>query len=126
MKNIVISVAILCSAVALLLIFSPGLGLAQVENQIQEGVNSAAGANNNANPETTLNDTIASVVNILSIIVGIVAVIMLIVAGYRYTASGGDASKVAGAKNTFIYAIIGLIIAALSQIIVKFVLNDLK
>jgi hypothetical protein len=68
--------------------------------------------------------TIASkIVNIFSIIVGAVSVIMIIYGGFRYITSGGDSGRVGNAKNTLIYAIIGLVIVALAQLIVHFVLN---
>ncbi|MDL2341579.1 MAG: pilin [Patescibacteria group bacterium] len=65
----------------------------------------------------------ANVVNIFSIIVGIIAVIMIIYGGFKYITSGGDSGNVSGAKNTLIYAIVGLIIVALAQFIVHFVLK---
>jgi heme/copper-type cytochrome/quinol oxidase subunit 2 len=68
------------------------------------------------------NHLVATVVNILSVIVGVVAVIMIIFAGFRYVTSGGRDDAVKGAKNTILYAIIGLVIVALAQIIVHFVL----
>jgi hypothetical protein len=71
-----------------------------------------------------LNTLLTNAVNIFSIIVGVVAVIMIIVGGLRYITSGGDSAKVSGAKNTLIYAIIGLIIVALAQLIVHFVLGQ--
>lgn len=55
--------------------------------------------------------------------VGIVSVVMLIYGGLRYVMSGGDSKKVTDAKNTILYAIIGLIIAVLSYAIVHFVLQ---
>jgi hypothetical protein len=55
--------------------------------------------------------------------VGIIAVIMIVYGGFRYITSGGDATKVTSARNTILYAIIGLIIVALAQFIVKFVLK---
>ncbi len=58
-------------------------------------------------------------------IVGIIAVIMLIIGGIRYVISGGDSKKVTDAKNTILYAIIGLIIAFLSYAIVNFVISAL-
>ena len=73
---------------------------------------------------TSLNTLITKIINIFSVIVGIVAVIMIIVGGFRYITSGGKQESVTGAKNTILYAIIGLIIVALAQIIVKFVLNN--
>ncbi len=63
------------------------------------------------------------IVNILSIIVGIVSVVMIIYGGFRYITSAGDAGRVAAAKSTLIYAVVGLIIAALAQFLVHYVLN---
>ena len=74
-------------------------------------------------PQGELNDLIAQVINIFSVIVGVVAVIMIIVGGFRYITSGGDSGNVTSAKNTILYAIVGLIIVALAQFIVKFVLS---
>ena len=54
-----------------------------------------------------------------------IAVIMLIWGGIRYVVSGGDAKKVTDAKNTVLYAIIGLIVAFLAFAIVNFVVNAL-
>lgn len=68
------------------------------------------------------NDLVAQIVNIFSVLVGIVAVIMIIYGGFRYVTSGGDSGRITGAKNTLLYAIIGLVIVALAQVIVKFVL----
>lgn len=67
---------------------------------------------------------ITQIVNILSAIGGIIAVIVIIVAGVKFITSGGDSSGVASARNTIIYAIVGLIIIAFAQIIVRFVLQN--
>ena len=63
--------------------------------------------------------------NTILYIVGIVAVIMLIIGGIRYVVSGGDSKKVTDAKNTILYAIIGLIICFLAFAIVNFVIAAL-
>lgn len=73
-------------------------------------------------PEDKLNQLVATIVNLFSVVVGVVAVLMIIVGGFRYIISGGDSSNVTGAKNTILYAIVGLVIVALAQFIVKFVL----
>ena len=49
--------------------------------------------------------------------------VMIIIAGFKYVTSGGDTNGVASAKNTIIYAIIGIVVAALGQILVHFVLT---
>lgn len=72
-----------------------------------------------------INSIIASGVNIFATVIGVVAVIMIMVGGLRYITSGGDPSKIASAKNTLIYAIVGLVVAALAEVIVHFVLTHL-
>ena len=75
---------------------------------------------------SAITNVIHSIVNILSILVGIVAVIMIIVGGLRYITSGGNDTSVTGAKNTILYAVVGLVIVALAQLIVHFVLSRLS
>lgn len=70
-----------------------------------------------------VNKLIATIINVFSWVVGAVAVIMLIFGGFKYVTSGGDANKVKAAKDTIIYALVGVAIVALSQIIVFFVLD---
>lgn len=70
----------------------------------------------------SINKIIASTINILSIIAGVAGVIMLILGAMRYITSGGDSNAVGAAKKTIMYALIGLVVAALSQVIVRFVL----
>ena len=72
---------------------------------------------------TKIEDLIKTVINIFSAIVGAVSVIMIIVGGFRYITSGGDSNNVGAAKNTILYAIVGLVIVAVAQIIVQFVLE---
>ena len=71
------------------------------------------------------NGVFKQVTNTVLYIVGIIAVIMLIIGGIRYVISGGDAKKVTDAKNTVLYAIIGLVICFLAFAIVNFVISAL-
>jgi len=104
---------------------------ASIKNCLTQGTNldGTIGANgectgdqSNSTSSADLNTTIASVVNIISIVVGVIAVIMIIWGGLRYITSGGESGKITGAKNTIIYALIGLVVVALAQFIVHFVL----
>lgn len=79
---------------------------------------------NASGTEERVNSLITKIINIFSVIVGIVAVVMIIWGGLKYITSGGDSGNVTGAKNTILYAIIGLIIVALAQFIVRFVLGQ--
>jgi Type IV secretion system pilin len=66
---------------------------------------------------------VTQVIDILSLVVGVVAVIMIIVGGLRYITSGGESGSVTGAKNTILYAVVGLIVVAMAQVIVRFVVS---
>jgi len=71
----------------------------------------------------SINNTTSLVINIFSAVVGIIAVIMIIVGGVKYVTSGGSSEKTTSAKDTILFAIVGLVIVAIAQIIVKFVLH---
>ena len=51
---------------------------------------------------------------------------MIIIGGVKYVTSGGSSEKTTSAKDTILFAIVGLIVVALAQIIVKFVLHKTK
>lgn len=70
------------------------------------------------------NGVFSRLTNTILLIVGLISVIMLVYGGLRYILSGGDSKKVTDAKNTILYAIIGLIISLLAFAIVNFVLNS--
>ena len=64
------------------------------------------------------------VTDVLLFIIGAVSVVMLIIGGIRYTISQGDSSAVTSAKNTILYAIIGLVVAILAYAAVHFVIGS--
>jgi uncharacterized membrane protein len=65
------------------------------------------------------------VVNTISWVVGIVAVVMIIIGGFKYVISSGDSNNINSAKNTILYALVGLAVVAMAQVIVRFVLNTI-
>jgi cytochrome bd-type quinol oxidase subunit 2 len=83
----------------------------------------ASGGNCTSAPGPDVNSTLKLGINVFSLIVGVAAVIMIIVGGLKYIISQGDSNNINSAKNTILYAIIGLVVVALSQVIVRFVLN---
>ena len=100
-------------------------GSVDVSAQILNGLNSV----NTGNGPTNLTGTggaFTTIVNVLLFIIGAVSVIMLIYGGIRYTTSGGNANSVTAAKNTIMYAIIGLVIAIFAFAIVNFVVGELN
>jgi len=88
--------------------------------------NGTNNCNNTSGGDTSISHLIKTIVNIVSIIVGAVAVLMIIVGGFRYVTSGGSAEGTKAARQTIVYAIIGLVVVALAQIIVHFVLNNVN
>ena len=87
------------------------------------GATSGTGGCNVERGSLTADSLVRTVVNILSIVVGIIAIIYIIIGGIKYITSSGDANNVTSAKNTIMYAIIGLVVVALAQLIVRFVLG---
>ncbi|HET7060361.1 MAG TPA: hypothetical protein VFH99_03550 [Candidatus Saccharimonadales bacterium] len=102
-----------------------------VPDTVANGAQDASGGDIGCDPSGGLNsgtgnnigDLANTIVNIFSIIVGAAAIIMIIYAGFRYITSGGSSERIGSAKTTLIYAIIGLVVVALAQILVHFVLS---
>lgn len=114
-------ILLIAMVLIILLILSPlltGTSFAQVD-QVRQGIS----ATGDSPPGVTVDGIVSSVINILSFIIGVISVIMIIIGGLKYITSTGDSSKVESAKNTIIYAVIGLVIVALAQLIVIFVLD---
>jgi len=136
-------------AVTLLALFVPTVGVTAtvgavaagctgISGGVAEGANSAINADGSqagglsggggVNCQATgvddnsLKKLAARITNTFSIIVGAASVIMIIYGGFRYITSGGESGRVGAAKNALLYAIIGLVIVAIAQLIVHFVL----
>lgn len=90
------------------------------KSQVLGGV----GATGNECDSSTVGKTVKRIVQLLLYVTGAIAVIMVIYSGFSYITSAGDSNKVNSAKNTLIYAIIGLIIAALANTIVSIVIKE--
>lgn len=97
---------------------------------LSQGSNLSTGNGTDCDPGDTsagtskIQSIVTTIINIFSVIVGIVAVIMIIWGGFKYITSGGDSGNITSAKNTIIYAVIGLVVVALSQFLVQFVLEQ--
>ena len=104
-----------------ILIAQPALAFS---GTVTDGVQAARGTDV---PSVLLGDggVVTMVVNALLFVVGFLSVIMLIFGGLRYIVSGGNASAVTAAKNTILYAIVGLIIAIFAYAIVNFVIGSI-
>jgi hypothetical protein len=140
LKTLILSLSLLFSFSIPLLASAPALadsqGQTDINNCIKQGSNidltgitgDASTCKNNDVSNTggtDLTTLVKKIINILSVVVGAVAVIMIIYGGFRYVTSAGNDSAVGSAKNTILYAVVGLVIVALAQIIVHFVLNNI-
>jgi len=68
---------------------------------------------------------LTKIINTVLFAVGLISVVMLIYGGVRYTVSGGAADAVKNAKNTILYAIVGVVISLLAYAIVNWVVGAL-
>jgi hypothetical protein len=120
-----IQAAVMLSLVVVpLLTFTTPVGAQSAQSEICNGLGQTGGSCGGSG--TPINHAIAAAINILSLVGGVAAVIMLIIGGLRFITSSGDSSNVASARSTIIYALVGLIIVALAQFIVHFVLAKVK
>lgn len=69
------------------------------------------------------NGILTSVVRLFLTAAAVIAVIMVIIGGFKYVLSTGDPAKINSAKNTILFAIIGLAVALMAQVIIVFVVN---
>ena len=90
-----------------------------------EGVALTGGSCDAAGGEAGVQRVVETIIDVLSIIVGVISVIMIIIGGLRFILSGGDSSSTAAARNTIIYAIVGLVIVIFAQVIISFVVGRL-
>lgn len=114
----------------LLAVVSAGVATAAISDSLCTGAGAASGepcpGTEGGNVEGTLTNLATTITNWFSIIVGAISIIMIIYGGFRYITSGGDSGRVGTAKNTIIYALVGLIIVVLAQVIVNVVVGQSK
>ncbi len=108
---------------ALSFLVAPDL-LAQTPVQdVCKGVALTGGTCQTGANQNSVEDTIQAVINILSLVIGFVSIIMIMIGGFRYITSAGDSNSTTAAKNTILYAVIGLVVVAMAQVIARFVIN---
>lgn len=96
---------------------------AVVAMNIQGGANSARGADQPMDLFGATG-TFSTITNVLLFIIGAIAVIMIVIGGLRYVISGGDSNQVTAAKNTILYAVVGIVVAILAYAAVNFVISS--
>lgn len=88
---------------------------------VSEGVTQVGPTGSSA---TSVGEIIKIVVNIMLFILGAVCVVMIVIGGIRYATSQGEQSSLSAAKNTILYAVVGLVVAIAAYAIVNFVIGQ--
>jgi len=120
MKQSISKLSALSISVVTSLYFSASAGaVAGVKN----GADSARGVDQPLQLFGT-SGTFSTITNVLLFIVGAIAVIMIVIGGLRYVISGGDSNQISAAKNTILYAIVGIVVAILAYAAINFVVGS--
>ncbi|QHN42268.1 hypothetical protein GII36_00105 [Candidatus Mycosynbacter amalyticus] len=85
--------------------------------------NGGSGAVCSASGSDDFSKTMQNIINMMLYVLGVIAVIAIIIGGIRYATANGDASHIKQAKDTILYAVIGLIVAIMAGAIVNFVVG---
>ncbi len=123
MKRIIITTGILLVTASFA--FSPTAGAVKLNIYGDECKNNpgstlcTATQEGATNPDDSMQKLIRNIINVLLTAVGVISIVMIIVGGMRYAISNGDSNQVSAAKNTVLYAVIGLIVALFSFAIVN-------
>ena len=120
-KIILASVLFMLGLVATPLAVS-SVSYATPKSEVCSGVQGVGGGDCNGD---SLNNFLKKIINILLFVIGAIAVLMIIIGGLRYVLSAGDQNAVTSAKNTILYAVVGLVVAVMAYAIVNFVLGSL-
>ncbi|MBQ3445238.1 hypothetical protein IJG29_00685 [Candidatus Saccharibacteria bacterium] len=91
---------------------------------VSDEVKKASGCDGGSDQE--ISDSIVTIINAIIAILGLVAVIVIVYGGIQYMTSAGDSSKLKRAKDTILYAVIGLIISVLAFAITNFTISIIK
>jgi hypothetical protein len=102
---------------------APAVDPSNTTKQVCEATGNTSPACNQGsdNPISGSNGIILKVVQLILIGAGVISVLMIMLGGWAYVTSQGDPQKLKGAKDTILYAIIGLVIAGSAQAIISFV-----
>jgi hypothetical protein len=122
LRAIVISFALIIG-IAVVFMETPALAQTIVDGGVPAGADSARG---NSQPTDLFGQSgmFEKITNVLLYLIGAISVIMIIVGGLRYVLSGGNSANITAAKNTILYAIVGVIVAILAYAAIAFVIGS--
>lgn len=123
LQTIIVSAVFVTGAVSVALLPQPAL--AQGAGCAGKACITDGASNVNTGATNDVPDTIKIVTDLLLFILGAVSVIMLVIGGFKFVASNGNAEQVKSAKNTILYAIIGVVVALLAYAVIDWVVEQL-
>lgn len=121
MKKILTSIFAVAAMVGLFSAMPLTVAAQSPADQIETGIDDV---DPEAGEGATLQEQIRVVVNILLFLLGAIAVVMIVIGGIRFATANGDQSAVTSAKNTILYAVVGVIVAIMAYAIVNFILDQ--
>lgn len=132
MKNMITSLLMIFSIVGFATLLLPhSVAAVDVLNPVCKDHADASACQDNANQSASGNaiygpdGVLTKVASLIAVIVGIASVFMIIVGGFKYITSSGDPGNAKSAKDTILYAVVGILVALAAQSIVVFVLSRL-
>lgn len=121
-KQIIMTLAVVAGLSAAVQPVGDALAINVIKEQCSQSTTGSQSVCNAAVKDNAT-DMAKTIINTLLYVLGIIAVIMIVVGGIRYTTSAGDASRIKAAKDTIMYSVVGLVVALLAFAIVNFVLG---
>ncbi|HSX27577.1 MAG TPA: pilin [Patescibacteria group bacterium] len=123
MKRLLISFALLITAIMPSLVIVPAAHAFDLFPACKNTQSSVCPTDTNENVLFGPHGVLTTAVNILSIIAGLVAVFVIMIAGVKMITSAGDPTSISSAKKAILYAVISLVVVASAQLIVRFIIN---
>ena len=127
LQALLIVPALALAVTAVANVVSTPVANADCSSDVSGGLNSGANCAQGQGQQSNLfgsNGVFKTITNVLLFIIGAISVIMLIIVGIRYVVSGGDSVAGTSAKNTILYAIVGIVVAILAYALVNFVISS--
>jgi hypothetical protein len=127
MKRLKAVLVSLCLLAAPVLITAPALAWSPFQSVDCKGAAASSAVcqdkSKKGNPLTGANGLFIKIANVIAIVAGVAAVIIIILAGLQMVTSGGSSEDIVNARRTLIYAVVGLIVIALARTIIGYVLG---
>ena len=123
MKKKILLLGIIASLITPSLMLPNSVVYADAKDQIQKGIG-ATGAGSSNGPK--LEAIIASIIQTMFFIIGVLAVIVIIYSGFLFIVASGNPQTIQKAKTSIVYAVVGLVVAIMAYAIVGFVVNTFQ